>query len=139
MQQQNLPNKIDEILTSNPDLPIETLLEHEEIIEELKKMNAKLFEYFQKNQHCIKQLILNFTNQENVSKYSQLSVEIIECEAHPIISVFFNPDKSYLKLLFKYLENNELNDTFSGFFSRIVSVILTLRHQEIIEFIFCNI
>ena len=69
-------------------------------------------------------------------KFSLLSCEIFESEAMPIISVFFGPDKSYLELLFKFLENRKLNDTLSGFFSRVVNIILNLRPHEIIEFIF---
>lgn len=57
----------------------------------------------------------------------------------PIISVFFGPDNSYLELLFKFLENRKLNETFSGFFSRVVIVILNLRPHEIIEYIFTKI
>ena len=47
-------SKIDKLLSNNgDDLPLETLLEEEELIDEIKHLNPKLLDYFSKNNTCI--------------------------------------------------------------------------------------
>lgn len=88
------PSKIEELLQQSAP-PIESLLNEEDVVVELKNLNPKLLDYFTQNQDSIKKLIFYITeeplsnehmDENRCYKFPFVASQILESEAQPIIA-----------------------------------------------------
>ncbi|KAJ6252975.1 serine/threonine-protein phosphatase 6 regulatory subunit [Anaeramoeba flamelloides] len=133
-------SRILEILEEDP-IVFEELLIEDELIQECQFGNKLLVEYL--SQKDVVELILKYLlvppKDENASEEEKIvypfnSNEIIGLEIYSIIEVTCQED-SLMDKIFKFLDQDNINSVYAGYFSHVVTIQLKRRWEETLAYL----
>lgn len=133
---------IDEILSQRGSFTLEELLDHVDVISECKYLNADLVDYLAKKEVVEKLVTYVITphpkdneKKDVPSQYPYIASELFACEVLDILNVFFDYPE-LLVYLFSFLDAPApLEPGDCAYFCKVVVVLITKKHAQLIEFI----
>jgi serine/threonine-protein phosphatase 6 regulatory subunit 3 len=137
---------IDDLLDKE-NVTVEQVLDHDDVIQECKYMNANLIEFLaQKSvvQDLIQYVVLpapkSFEEKKTPDKYPYVASELFVCEIQNLFDILFDPsDNSLLLLLFSFLDQKPpLDPGSSAYFRKVVGVCMNRKPDELYAFMRAN-
>ncbi|DBB02911.1 hypothetical protein WJX77_008919 [Trebouxia sp. C0004] len=127
---------------------LEELLDEEDLIQECKALNGRLLNFLLQPD-SIEQLITYFTVQSPLppgldeaevqkrwSKFPFAACEVFCCEVDAIFNTLFGSEYLMAKL-FSIVGTDKLPDiTLSGYFARVIKVLLVKRNQDMMDYLY---
>jgi len=139
---------IDDIL-GQPDVSLEDLLDHEDIIQECKYLNTDLIDFLSRPdiiEKLVKYVILQELPPEEESKsspetilktkqYSYTASELFACEVVEMLDVLFD-HPNILRLLFSFLDQPPgITPGCCAYFCKVIVVLIGQKHGKLVNFI----
>lgn len=133
-------SKITDMLYSNK-FSLELLLEEDDLIDEVKSRNSPLINVLASYDYLRQMIVYVIETPEEGAdvmrriKYPYMSCQVICCDVHEISS---NLQMRLIELLFTFLDQDTVDVTLAGYFSKIVSLVLVRKPNDIAKFIHEN-
>ncbi|KAL1920839.1 uncharacterized protein VTP21DRAFT_11474 [Calcarisporiella thermophila] len=131
------PSAVDTLLDKE-DVTLEELMDEDDLLQECKTHNAKLIEYIR--DPAILSRLLDYIINDDLEdrqrfKYPYIACEIFACELTPILDALLE-NKDLLIEFWKFLDRpSPLNSLQSSYFNRVISVMLSKKTGEMLDFI----